>query len=204
MIAPLLLFLASLVGVAGAFAPGWSDLMLLALPCAIASLFLLLRQGWTPRRATISWPDRVPTFATKPPNWIVVDGSNVLHWHDGAPQIETVRAVVTLLKQRGFTPGVVFDANAGYKIVGSYQHDHALGRMLGLPEDRVMVVPKGTSADPTILAAARDLNAPIVSNDRFRDWTDRHPEVNEPGRVIRGGIRDGQLWLDTAPKSFTE
>ena len=146
----------------------------------------------------------MPTFAVKPRKWIVVDGSNVLYWNDGAPQIETVRAVLTLLKQRGFTPGVVFDANAGYKIVGSYQHDHALGRMLGLPQDRVMVVPKGTPADPTILAAARDLNAPVVSNDRFRDWTDRHPEVNEPGRVIRGSIRDGQLWLDTAPKSFTE
>ena len=35
-----------------------------------------------------------------------------------------------------------------------------------------------------------------VTNDRFRDWADVHPEVREPGHLIRGGYRDGVLWLD--------
>jgi hypothetical protein len=60
------------------------------------------------------------------------------------------------------------------------------------------VVNKGNPADPTILAAARDLKARIVSNDRYRDWTESHPEVAKPGHVIRGGYRDGNLWLDLA------
>jgi len=184
MIAPLLLFLASLAGIALAFAPGWSDLILIALPCALASLFLL----WRAR------PEKLP-------NWVIVDGSNVMNWNDNVPRIETVRAVLFHLIEKGFTPGIVFDANVGYKIGGNYKHDLALGRMLGLPQDRVMVVNKGTPADPTILAAARDLNARIVSNDRFRDWADQHPEVNEPGRVIRGGIVNGELWMDLDHKS---
>jgi hypothetical protein len=91
---------------------------------------------------------------------------------------------------------VVFDANAGHKLTGRYKHDHALGKLLGLPEARVMVVDKGTPADPTILAAARDLGARVVTNDRYRDWAETHPEVASAGHLIRGGYRDGHLWLD--------
>jgi hypothetical protein len=59
-----------------------------------------------------------------------------------------------------------------------------------------MVVPKGTPADPTILAAARDLGAPVLTNDRYRDWAEAHPEIRTPGHLIRGGYRDGGLHLD--------
>ena len=198
MIAPWVLFLASLAGLGLALQPGWSDLALLALPCALASLYLLLRLWARPAPRHWPSPDPRPFRPTKPqrPNWVIVDGSNVLHWNDGVAKIETLRAVLFALTERGFTPGVVFDANAGYKISDGYKHDRALGHMLGLPEDRVMVVPKGTPADPVVLAAARDLNARIVSNDRFRDWADAYPQVAKPGHLIRGGYRDGTLWLD--------
>ncbi|EEW26149.1 NYN domain-containing protein [Rhodobacter ferrooxidans] len=204
MIVPFILLLAALAGIVAALAlPGMSDLLLLAGPCALASLILLL-QGWLRRPAKA--PEK-PRAARKPsirsrqpanaaPKWIVIDGSNVMHWKDEVPQIGTVQEVVKHLTGLGYAPGVVFDANAGYKITGSYQHDGALGRLLGLPEERVMVVAKGTPADPTILAAARDLGARVVSNDRYRDWAETYPEVLTPGHVLRGGYRDGKLWLD--------
>ena len=40
------------------------------------------------------------------------------------------------------------------------------------------------------------MDAPIVTNDRYRDWAGEYPEIAEPGRLIRGGYRDGVLWLD--------
>ncbi|MCL6283847.1 hypothetical protein M3P21_09930 [Ruegeria sp. 2012CJ41-6] len=129
-------------------------------------------------------------------NWIVLDGSNVMYWKDGTPQIDTVREVVDHLTRLGYAPGVMFDANAGYLISGTYRHDEPLSRMPGLPEERVMVVPKGVPADPYILTAARDLGAGIVTNDRYRDWVDDHPEITKPGHLIRGGYRSGRLWLD--------
>jgi Zc3h12a-like Ribonuclease NYN domain len=194
MIVPVLLFMVSLAGVAAAVAlPGLSDLVLLAAPCAIASLILILRAY--PVRETTTDQRRRPIRRLKAKH-IVIDGSNVMHWKDRTPQIETVRDVVQHLKNRGFTPGVVFDANAGHILFGKYQHHSAMGRRIGLPEDRVMVVQKGTPADPSILAAARDLEARIVTNDRYADWADTHPEVREPGRLIRGGYREGALWLD--------
>ena len=59
-----------------------------------------------------------------------------------------------------------------------------------------MAVPKGSPADQHILTAARDLGARVVSNDRFRDWSDAFPEVREPGRLVRGDYDAGRLSLD--------
>jgi hypothetical protein len=69
------------------------------------------------------------------------------------------------------------------------------------------VVPKGQQADPFLLERARDLNARIVTNDRYRDWTDHYPEVAQPEKLIMGEMRDGRVWLkgiagkDSAPQA---
>ncbi len=182
---PLFLVLASLAGVGAALSvPGWTDLALLAGLCALAGAILfgaaLLRLE--PRAATA-------------PRWVIIDGSNVMYWKGDTPQIETVRQVLDHLADLGFSPGVAFDANAGHLLAGRYLDHAAFSKMLGLAEDRVMVVDKGTPADATILATARDLGARVVSNDRFRDWLDQHPEAGRPGALIRGGFVDGALWL---------
>ncbi|MCY1126950.1 hypothetical protein OU426_08795 [Frigidibacter sp. RF13] len=183
MIAPLVLFLFSGVVVVWAlYVPGAKDMLLVAGPSAIGSLYLFLQ-------ALVRRPARAL-------RWIVVDGSNVMHWKEGEPDIGTVRDVVGRLAALGYTAGVVFDANAGYRLNGRYLNERALGRLLGLSEERITVVPKGTPADPAILAAARGLGARIVTNDRYRDWAETHPEVRAQGHLIRGGFRQGALWLD--------
>lgn len=120
-----------------------------------------------------------------------------MYWRSGTPDLMAVEDVVHALLVRGCTPGVVFDANAGHLLTGRYRHHREFGRMLGLPEAQVFVVPKGTQADPFILAAARGMKARIVTNDRYRDWAEAHPEVAVDGHLIRGGYRDGRLWLDS-------
>ncbi|WP_138424022.1 NYN domain-containing protein [Maritimibacter alexandrii] len=128
---------------------------------------------------------------------VLVDGSNVMYWRGETPDIRTVRQVVKRLEADGFRPGVMFDANAGYLLFGHYTLDRAFAKHLNLPEKRVMVVPKGTQADGHLLRAAADMNARIVTNDRFRDWGDRYPLVTEKGRLIRGGYRGNRLHLKT-------
>ena len=80
-------------------------------------------------------------------------------------------------------------------------YDAEMAAHLGLPIDQVLVVPKGTPADLVLLATDRDLGAPIVTNDRYRDWAEAHPEVKTPGLLIRGGYQNGQLWLDPLNKA---
>lgn len=126
----------------------------------------------------------------------VIVGSNVMHWQESTPQLEPVIAVVRLLERQGYRAGVIFDANAGYRLQDRYMDDDVLGRRLGLPEDRVLVVPKGQQADPFLLTYARDSGAIVISNDRFRDRIAEYPELAAPGRLVRGGWRDGRVWLD--------
>ncbi len=131
-----------------------------------------------------------------PPRWILVDGSNVMYWKDNRPDWLPLRQVVGQLGGRGFTPGVVFDANAGYKLTGAYMNDRALARALGIPAARVLVAPKGTPADVYLLETARDLQAPVVTNDRYRDWAESYPEIAEAGFLVRGGFREGEVWME--------
>ena len=127
---------------------------------------------------------------------LLLDGSNIMHWRGGTPDLAPVRDVIAQVSIQGFTPGVVFDANAGYKLEGRYLHHPALARALGLPSSRVMVVHKGDVADGLILRAARDHGARVISNDRFRDWAGDFPEVARPGFLIRGRYLQGRLELD--------
>ena len=186
----ILLLMVSLAGVVVALSlPEWSDLLLIAGPSAVAALILLVTT-WEPRSG------RTGQIAE---NWVILDGSNVMYWKDETPQIATVLAVTRDLSMRGFTPAVIFDASAGYRVSDRYLHDSELSSLLELPEERVMVVPKGTPADPFILAVARDHRARVVTNDKYRDWADEFPQVRTPGFLIKGGFRSGKVWLDLGP-----
>ena len=154
------------------------DVLILLSPAFAVFLILLLRRA--PGRAQS--PARLP---------VVVDGSNVMYWRDNRPNLDTVTEVVGTLVENGYRPVVWFDANAGYHLIGRYAYDGELARALGLPKRQVIVVPKGTPADPALLAGARELGAPVVSNDRFRDWQADFADVLA-GRMIRGRpVADG-------------
>ncbi|MBZ0122811.1 MAG: hypothetical protein K8F31_02885 [Roseovarius sp.] len=181
-----LILLLSLAGIAVAlFLPGYGDLLLVAGPSALAALVLLLSAFALRKR--------------RHGNWVLIDGSNVMHWKGGSPQVETLKDVIAKIAEQRLSPAVVFDANAGYLLAGKYKHHHAMAKMVGLSEDRVMVAPKGTPADSFLLMAARDFDAPIVTNDRYRDWAGEYPEIGQPGRLIRGGYSKGVLWLENIP-----
>ena len=196
MIVPVVLLVLSVAGLGAAILlPGMQDFILLAGPMALAALWLLLRAWFARGGPAQGRPGRTPA-EPRPEDCVVVDGSNVLHWQDNTPSLDTLTRVLALLQARGLVPFVVFDANAGYKLGGGYRHDRSMARLIGLPERQVVVVPKGTPADAHILAAARSMGVRILSNDRFRDWQADYPEVAEPGHVIRGSLQDGQPRLD--------
>jgi hypothetical protein len=142
------------------------------------------------------WRRGARAAETADESWILVDGSNVMHWQDRTPSLDPIKAVVAQLAAQGHVPGIVFDANAGWKLMGRYLHDGEFARLLGLESRQVLVVPKGTQADPFLLETAREFGARIVTNDRYRDWSERYPDVAKPERLIRGGMRDGQAWLE--------
>ena len=161
-----------------------TTLSLSFLAAVLVPVFLVL---WARRK--------VPSKPANDEAWILVDGSNVMHWQDNTPTLAPLTGVILRLTGQGYVPGIVFDANAGWKLQGRYLRDAELASLLGLEERQVLVVPKGSQADTYLLETAREFGVRIVSNDRFRDWAEAHPEVLGPGFLIRGGMRDGQVWL---------
>lgn len=142
------------------------------------------------------WRRNPPLPKSAPENWVLIDGSNVMHWQDSTPRLEAVQKVVDQLRRLGYVPGVVFDANAGWKLAGRYLHDGDFARLLGIDPSQVLVVPKGSQADPFLLQTAREFDTSIVTNDRFRDWAQQHPEVAKPGFLIRGEIQGNEVRLN--------
>lgn len=128
-------------------------------------------------------------------NWIVVDGSNVLHWEDDRPDLGNVVHVIRALKSEGYDPVVWFDANVGYRIGNRYMGPRPLAKALGLPQKYVFVAPKGTPADPLLLKGARVLKARVVTNDKFRDWVEEFPEIKQPGFLVPGRMTKDEFEL---------
>ncbi len=177
------LFLISASGVAtglllpGSVAAGW---VLLAGAVSAAALFLLL-QRW---------------LAARRPPWIVVDDSNVMHGSGGQPSLGAVAAVMSDLSSRGYRRVAWFDANVGHELANRYMAPHHLAAQLDVPARQIFVAPKAMQADRLLLSGAAVLQARVVSNDRFRDWTDSHPQVAAPGFLMRGSLADGRVALE--------
>lgn len=175
---PVVLFAASLAlffsGIGG------EALQALALISAMAALVLMLRALWPSPREI---------------RFIVIDGSNVMHWAGESPDLAIVQTVLTEVIGRGLTPLVWFDANVGYRVSDRYMGPDRLARALGVASRQVFVAPKGVPADPLVLKDAAALGARVVTNDRYRDWAEAHPVVGEAGRFVRGEVVDGVVRL---------
>ncbi len=131
----------------------------------------------------------------KPINWVVVDGSNVLYWQNDEPTLHSVRLVIEQLVLAGFEPKLWFDANVGYLVAGRYMNPAQLSKALRYPARRISVAPKGTPADPLLISDAERLKARIVTNDRFRDWQERFPQVAQQDVFLRGRIKNKRVHL---------
>lgn len=205
---PLTLLSLSLAGAGGFYVIDGGALTLPLAVFALASIaaLLIVARALLRRGAPVQVPAQTQTASDRPNRRrrrkadagghdVVVDGSNVMHWNAEIPRLGTLKEVIASLQAQGYRPGIIFDANAGYKLCDRYLDDQDFAKLLKLPADRVLVVPKGEPADPTILAVARALKAKVVTNDRFRDWADDFPEVATPGHLVQGQYRGGKLCL---------
>lgn len=108
----------------------------------------------------------------------IVDGSNVAHSSEGdRARLENIRLVAARLVEEGYEPVVVADAALRHQI------DDNAGYERMVEDGGIRQAPAGTDADYFILSFARELDAVVVSNDRFKDRLDAFPEARD--RVIR-------------------
>jgi hypothetical protein len=119
----------------------------------------------------------------------LVDGANVAHSTEGeAPALENIRLICARLEEEGITPIVVVDAALRHRIDDQKAYEEMV------EAGRIRQAPAGTDADYFLLSFARELDAPVVSNDRFRDH--REAFAAETERVIRYMVVEGEVVLE--------
>lgn len=120
---------------------------------------------------------------------VLVDASNVAHATEGGEaRLANIHIVQQKLRDEGFEPLVVADAALRHQI------DDKQGYEKLVDDGVVHQAPAGTDADYFILSFAREMNARILTNDRFRDRAEEFAE--ERDRIIRFMIVDGEVVLE--------
>ena len=128
--------------------------------------------------------------AEKDGDIVVVDGSNVAHAVEGmGARLENIRVVCRKLQEEGFRPVVLVDAKLRHEIDEPEEYESLVDKSM------IRQAPAGTDADYFILSFAREFNARVVSNDRFRDLASGFQDVIEH-RVIRYMVVEGEVVLE--------
>jgi hypothetical protein len=131
-------------------------------------------------------PSRAPSNDAAPtslaagagPPRALIDGSNVAHATEGpAPRLANILLVRDRLAEQGFEPIIVADAALRHQIDDPAAYERLVD------EGTIRQAPAGTDADYFLLSFARELNAALVSNDRFRDRSRQFAEVRR--QIIR-------------------
>ena len=120
---------------------------------------------------------------------MLVDGSNVAHSGEGERVLlGNIVAVCDKLREEGYEPVVVVDAALRHQIDDRPAYERLVD------EGTIRQAPAGTDADYFILSFARELEASIVSNDRFRDHQKAFPDAAK--RLIRYMVVKGEVVLE--------
>lgn len=120
---------------------------------------------------------------------VIIDGSNVAHSSEGdSAQLENIVLVMRKLEDDGFEAVVLVDAALRHQIDRPEEYEQFVESGV------IRQAPAGTDADYFILSFARELDADVVSNDRFRDRLEAFPETRD--RMIRYMIVNGEVVLE--------
>jgi hypothetical protein len=101
---------------------------------------------------------------------LVIDGNNVAYSlsPQGKPKAQNLNLAYHSLTRASYDPVFVISAALVHKI------DNPGSLSAFMLSARVEEAPRGTNDDSKIIQLAKNLDADIVSNDRFLDWIDRY------------------------------
>ena len=130
--------------------------------------------------------DRLAAQASRDIKTVVIDGNNLCYEAQQFVGLDLVLALAYALEPR-YQVIVVFDAGIrGMTRMSNQQIAHGVPRRA-----KIHVVATAQEADETILEAAADPSAYVISNDRFRDFTDKAAVAEQ--RLIRHEIVAGKI-----------
>ncbi len=119
---------------------------------------------------------------------VVIDGANVAYEErsaGGKPKFSNLLKVRRELEEKGFEAVILVDASLKYDIDDQEQLENLIR------SQQVRQVPAGTDADYFIIQFADQLDAVIVTNDRYKDYSDQYPWIPDrrlPYMIVKGEV----------------
>ena len=119
---------------------------------------------------------------------VVIDGANVAYEErsaGGKPKLSNLLKVRRELEERGCEAVIIVDASLKYDIDDQEQLETLI------QSQQIRQVPAGTDADFFIIQFAHELDALMVTNDRYRDYAERFPWIPErrlPYMIVKGEV----------------
>ena len=119
---------------------------------------------------------------------VVIDGANVAYEErsgGGKPKLSNLLKVRREMEERGCEAVIIVDASLKYDIDDQEQLETLIR------SQQIRQVPAGTDADFFIIQFAHELDALMVTNDRYKDYSDRYPWIPErrlPYMIIKGEV----------------
>ena len=119
---------------------------------------------------------------------IVIDGANVAYEErsaGGKPKLSNLLKVRRELEERGFEALILIDASLKYDIDDQTQLETLIR------SQQVRQVPAGTDADYFIIQFADQLDARVVTNDRYKDYAQQYPWLTQrrmPYMIVKGEV----------------
>ena len=119
---------------------------------------------------------------------VVIDGANVAYEErsaGGKPKLSNLLKVRRELEERGFEAVIIVDASLKYGIDDQAQLETLIR------SQQIRQVPAGTDADYFIIQFADQLDARVVTNDRYKDYAEQYPWVRErrlPYMIVKGEV----------------
>jgi hypothetical protein len=127
-------------------------------------------------------------MATNGKKVVVIDGANVAYEErsgGGKPKLSNLLKVRRELEERGCEAVIIVDASLKYDIDDQEQLETLIR------SQQIRQVPAGTDADFFIIQFAHELDALMVTNDRYRDYAERFPWIPErrlPYMIVKGEV----------------
>ena len=119
---------------------------------------------------------------------VVIDGANVAYEErsaGGKPKLSNLLKVKRELEERGCEALIIVDASLKYDIDDQTQLETLIR------SQQVRQVPAGTDADYFIIQFADQLDARVVTNDRYKDYAQQYPWLTQrrmPYMIVKGEV----------------
>jgi hypothetical protein len=128
---------------------------------------------------------------------IIIDGMNVMMAGEKTGKVAKLEKVLDALERAGLYTCTICDATVKHKVENWLIFEKKYEKWMN---KKIFICPANTPADAWIIPFARDNKALILSNDTFKEWESKYPDL--PKHLVKFSFIGDHLYFYPNPESL--